>query len=72
MKLDTTMTGLASSSESIQSGTLAVSSSWRTSVIWPLSIKITVQEAEALEKRKVYLQSFMTKDAIERCNKNNI
>ena len=30
------------------------------------------KEAEALEKRKVYLQSFMTKDAIERCNKNNI
>ena len=30
------------------------------------------KEAEALEKRKIYLQSFMTKDAIERCNKNNI
>ena len=27
------------------------------------------KEAEALEKRKVYLQSFMTKDAIERCKK---
>ncbi len=26
------------------------------------------KEAEALEKRKIYLQSFMTKDAIERCN----
>ena len=26
------------------------------------------KEAEALEKRKVYLQSFMTKEAIERCN----
>ena len=25
------------------------------------------KEAEALEKRKIYLQSFMTKDAIERC-----
>ena len=25
------------------------------------------KEAEALEKRKVYLQSFMTKEAIERC-----
>lgn len=25
------------------------------------------KEAEALEARKVYLQSFMTKDAIERC-----
>ena len=24
------------------------------------------KEAEALEKRKIYLQSFMTKDAIER------
>ena len=30
------------------------------------------KEAEALEKRKIYLQSFMTKDAIERCNKNYI
>ena len=28
------------------------------------------KEAEALEKRKIYLQSFMTKDAIERCNNN--
>ena len=27
------------------------------------------KEAEAQEKRKVYLQSFMTKDAIERCKK---
>ena len=26
------------------------------------------KEAEAQEKRKVYLQSFMTKEAIERCN----
>ena len=26
------------------------------------------KEAEAQEKRKIYLQSFMTKDAIERCN----
>ena len=30
------------------------------------------KEAEALEKRKIYLQSFMTKDAIERCNKDHI
>jgi hypothetical protein len=28
------------------------------------------KEQEAMEKRKVYLQSFMTKDAIERCNKD--
>ena len=26
------------------------------------------KEADAQEKRKVYLQSFMTKEAIERCN----
>ena len=25
------------------------------------------KEQEAIEKRKVYLQSFMTKEAIERC-----
>ena len=33
------------------------------------------KEQEAMEKRKVYLQSFMTKEAIERCKKylyNNI
>ena len=33
------------------------------------------KEQEAIEKRKVYLQSFMTKEAIERCKKylyNNI
>ena len=29
------------------------------------------KEQDALEKRTVYLQSFMTKDAIERC-KNNL
>ncbi len=27
------------------------------------------KEQDALEKRKVYLQSFMTKEAIERCKK---
>ena len=27
------------------------------------------KEAEAQEKRRIYLQSFMTKEAIERCNK---
>ena len=42
MKLDPTITGLASSSESIPSGTLAVSSSCNTSVIFHPSIKITV------------------------------
>ena len=30
------------------------------------------KEAEAAEKRKIYLQSFMTKEAIERCNNNYI
>ena len=33
------------------------------------------KEQEAIEKRKIYLQSFMTKEAIERCNNylyNNI
>ena len=29
------------------------------------------KEQEAEEKRKVYLQSFMTKEAIERCKKIN-
>ena len=29
------------------------------------------KEQEAQEKRKVYLQSFMTKEAIERCKKIN-
>ena len=28
------------------------------------------KEQDAEEKRKVYLQSFMTKEAIERCKKN--
>ena len=30
------------------------------------------KEQEAQEKRKVYLQSFMTKEAIERCKKNKL
>ena len=34
------------------------------------SVEEKKKEQDAEEKRKVYLQSFMTKEAIERCKKN--